>query len=263
MLFIDRLVSLLCLFATSSLLINMSVACEAGCGRHFQRQSSMICHLSAAQSCQWYLSKKFRTWDEEEDNAFTFPPAEEDYGGIFDTDDDTPHTDELTNLHSVISQLNLGPRDTVFIPHITANLDTADAGPEPANAANRLRQAALSNHTLDDENDERITITHKNAGVVRRKELPPGHNVQDQDGDTAMDGPNDSIPQPFHPFNSDLDWRVAQWAIKDGPGQNAFDRLLSVPGVCFVKMIFCDITQYAVAGCGKAWALLPQCPRTA
>jgi len=218
----------------------MSIACEAGCGRHFQRQSSMICHISSAQSCKWYLSDQFRAWDQQEDDAITFPPADEDYGGVFDEDDDHS-ANNLTNLHTIISQLNLGPRDTVFIPHITANLTTetepggiSDGGPQPESAANRLRRAAVSIHTLDDESDERITITHKNAGVVRRKEPPPVYRVQndkDEDGDTTMDGPDQVPMQPFHPFNSDLDWRVGQWAIKDSPGQNALDRLLSVPGV--------------------------------
>ncbi|KAF8958087.1 hypothetical protein BDZ97DRAFT_1668977 [Flammula alnicola] len=36
---------------------------------------------------------------------------------------------------------------------------------------------------------------------------------------------------PFAPFSSELDWRVAQWAVKDGPGHNAFNRLLEIPGV--------------------------------
>jgi len=126
MLFIDHPVCLifcLCLFSTSLHLLDMSIACEAGCGRHFQRQSSMICHISSAQSCKWYLSDQFRAWDQQEDDAITFPPADEDYGGVFDEDDDHS-ANNLTNLHTIISQLNLGPRDTVFIPHITANLTT-------------------------------------------------------------------------------------------------------------------------------------------
>jgi hypothetical protein len=219
----------------------MSIACEAGCGRYFQRQSSMACHLSSARSCQWYLSEKFKAWDEEEDNSITFPPMNEDYGGIFEKDNDHS-TDDPTNLHAVISQLNLGPQDNIFIPHITANLSaendtdtTSEAGPGPQNTANRLRRAALSNHTLDDDHDERITVTHKNAGVIQRKDPPPVHSYKadkDQDGDTEMDG---TVAQPFHPFYSDLDWRIAQWAIKDSPGQNALDRLLSVPGVGFIK----------------------------
>ena len=35
----------------------------------------------------------------------------------------------------------------------------------------------------------------------------------------------------YSPFSSELDWQVAQWAIKDNPGHKAFDRLLSIPGV--------------------------------
>ncbi|KAF8906945.1 hypothetical protein CPB84DRAFT_1632244, partial [Gymnopilus junonius] len=35
----------------------------------------------------------------------------------------------------------------------------------------------------------------------------------------------------YMPFSSELDWRFAEWAVKDGPGQNATDRLLSVPGI--------------------------------
>jgi len=207
----------------------------------------MICHISSAKSCKWYLLEKFRTWDKQEDHAITFPPPDEDYGGIFDKDDDHS-VNNLTNLHTIILELNLGPCDTVFIPHITANLTTEtepgsilDAGPWPESAANQLQQAALSIHTLDDESDERITITHKNAGVVCCKEPPPVYRVQndkDEDGDTTMDGPDQVPMQLFHPFNSDLDWRVGQWAIKNSPGQNALDYLLSVPGVCWWQLCF-------------------------
>ena len=42
----------------------------------------------------------------------------------------------------------------------------------------------------------------------------------------------DQDSNPYMPFASELDWRIAQWAVKDGPGQNAFDRLLKIPGVC-------------------------------
>ena len=222
----------------------MSIPCEAGCGRYFQRQSSMTCHLSSAQSCQWYLLKKFRSWDEDE-GINTFPPHDTDYGGIFE-EDDNDTTNDITNIHSVISQLQLGPQDTVFIPHITANLTThnepddttGDAGPGPETAANRLRRAALCSHILDDEGDERITVAHKDAGVVRRKESPPVLSLKDndKDGDTVMDGPDQSSSH-FHPFNSELDWKIAQWATRDGPGQNALDRLLSVPGVCSCNLL--------------------------
>jgi len=131
----------------------------------------------------------------------------------------------------------LGPQDTVFIPHINSNLlandpDIPDIEPEPETAANRIRRAALSNHNLDDDVDERITVTHNDAGVVRRKESPPVLKLkEDNDGDTAMDGPDRPSMSRFYPFNSELDWNIAHWANVDSPGQNALDRLLSVPGV--------------------------------
>lgn len=205
----------------------------------------MTCHLSSAQSCQWYLSNQFRAWDEEVDAANTVPPQDTDYGGIFDEENSDTITD-FTNLHSIISQLNLGPQDTVFIPHTPANVtpyeeqDTtggAEHGPETA--GHQLHHAALANHTLDDDSDERVTVPHPHAGVVRRKESPPGLSQDtDKDGDTLMNGADQPPASRFHPFNSEIDWEIARWATRDSPGQNALDRLLSVPGVCMFHVTF-------------------------
>jgi len=66
----------------------------------------------------------------------------------------------------------------------------------------------------------------------------------DKDGDIAMG--SESEPSPFAPFSSELDWRVAQWAVKDGPGHNAFDRLLKIPGVskfCLCLKLFSNIIK--------------------
>ena len=38
----------------------------------------------------------------------------------------------------------------------------------------------------------------------------------------------------FTPFASELDWRVACWAIQDGIGHKSFDRLMAIPGVSAV-----------------------------
>jgi hypothetical protein len=38
----------------------------------------------------------------------------------------------------------------------------------------------------------------------------------------------------FHPFESRLDWQVACWAIEEGIGHGALDRLLAIPGVSTV-----------------------------
>jgi len=35
----------------------------------------------------------------------------------------------------------------------------------------------------------------------------------------------------FAPFASELDWRVARWAVQEGIGHKSFDRLMVIPGV--------------------------------
>ncbi|TEB25366.1 hypothetical protein FA13DRAFT_1756601 [Coprinellus micaceus] len=45
-----------------------------------------------------------------------------------------------------------------------------------------------------------------------------------------MEGDADK-DNPYAPFTSELDWRVAQWAVKEKVGHSAFDRLLDIPGV--------------------------------
>ena len=79
-------------------------------------------------------------------------------------------------------------------------------------------------------------MEHPTAGAVLERNPnsqppPPATSYTlDSDGDTAM--ADDSMTKnTFFPFNSELDWKVAEWAIKDGPGHKAFDQLLSIPGV--------------------------------
>ena len=53
---------------------------------------------------------------------------------------------------------------------------------------------------------------------------------EDADGDTAM-GDAPAFEQVFAPFASELDWRVASWAVQEGIGQKTLDRLFAIPGV--------------------------------
>ncbi|KDQ51509.1 hypothetical protein JAAARDRAFT_86812, partial [Jaapia argillacea MUCL 33604] len=90
----------------------------------------------------------------------------------------------------------------------------------------------------------RVSVDHPTAGrVIRvdrglyekwrrrfRDEIRDEHVGGDGDfemGD-AVDGGRDN---PFHPFALEMDWRVAQWVLKESPGHGAFDRLLAIPGV--------------------------------
>ena len=51
------------------------------------------------------------------------------------------------------------------------------------------------------------------------------------DVDGEPEEPGVEKQNPYAPFASELDWRIARWAIKDNPGHKVFDRLLSIPGV--------------------------------
>src|ERR1700723_74007 len=61
----------------------------------------------------------------------------------------------------------------------------------------------------------------------------------DADGDVPMHHDGDNTGAfAFHPFASELDWRVANWVVKESPGNNSFDRFLSIPGVCLHFGVF-------------------------
>jgi hypothetical protein len=64
-----------------------------------------------------------------------------------------------------------------------------------------------------------------------------GEPGMDVDGEPGMDvdgEPGMEKQNPYAPFTSELDWRIARWTVKDNPGHKVFDRLLSIPGVSLV-----------------------------
>ena len=123
-----------------------------------------------------------------------------------------------------------------FIPsdledNINANLGVA--GPGPSTAAQR---------SLDDDEDTRTEEEYTSAGKVirmnstlhelwRRRFQDLGEGDSDVEMGDAEGNPEQVL---YHPFASELDWRIANWMIKDNPGHNAFDRLLLIPGVSTV-----------------------------
>ena len=206
--------------------------CEAGCRRQFRTLRAMQTHLTMAKSCEWYMKGKFREWEmgenEEVGRAEEYGSlAQEDFvlgdegsiAGNYDPEDD----DNLC-----YDEGDLGPSDFHFIPREqdpTPEEMEGEQGPGPQTAAHRIQWQA--HRVLNDDSDDRVTDTHPLAGRISWKESPPRlRSEEDMDVDRA-----DNENNPFYPFNSELDWKVAQWAVKDNPGHNAFDRLLAVPGV--------------------------------
>ncbi|KAJ7201714.1 hypothetical protein GGX14DRAFT_371140, partial [Mycena pura] len=85
-----------------------------------------------------------------------------------------------------------------------------------------------------DSDNTRIVDSHPTVGQAIRMndnlhaKWKRSFGLTDPDGDIEME--SDSV-NGFALFASELEWRIAEWVIKDGPGHKVFDRLLSIPGV--------------------------------
>lgn len=68
-----------------------------------------------------------------------------------------------------------------------------------------------------------------------------------------------SAKNPWAPFNSQMDWEVAQWAKLRGPGSTAFTDLLTIEGVCEISFAFlaCRLTSM-ISGMWGTWAVLQE-----
>lgn len=204
----------------------------------------MHSHLTSSRSCSWYAKGKLRDLglDDDED-IFSFPASPlaeaeaEAESGLDDLGKGPEEDDGLGNYDpeqdSNLDDMDFGPYE-YEMDFLYPNFESPDigvAGPGPQTAANQILQGAerMRHPVLDDEDDSRVIEVDEDAGRIYRHDEPPRHFQVDEDGDSLMD--NEGEPNPFFPFASELDWRVAQWAVKDGPGHNAFNRLLAIPGV--------------------------------
>lgn len=56
--------------------------------------------------------------------------------------------------------------------------------------------------------------------------------AQQETTDSRYNSAIDGSSNVWAPFNSRIDWEVAQWAKLRGPSSTAFSDLLNIPGVC-------------------------------
>ena len=97
------------------------------------------------------------------------------------------------------------------------------------------------NGLFEDEDDERTEVIHPTAGKVIRMEATLHEKWRTHFGgetENGLQGVEEAAEaSAFHPFESRLDWEVACWAIEEGIGHGALDRLLAIPGVSKVLLI--------------------------
>ena len=209
-----------------------ALQCPA-CSKFFTTTRGRDSHLSQAKSCKWYCRGKLREIPFHEE-----PVADLE---VSDTEMDTQQPDEgpirwQDDLDYAWEDFNwLDPSDDQEGGHVAGDEEVGrdefillpQPGPGPQTQEYRSRRTRITeSRVLDDEDDTRVVIEHLTAGSVLSK-------IRDDDGDIAMGeaGSSRSVESPFTPFNAELDWKFAEWAIKESIGHNALDRLLAIPGV--------------------------------
>ncbi|KAF9040331.1 hypothetical protein BDP27DRAFT_1244635 [Rhodocollybia butyracea] len=174
--------------------------CPADCGRWFDFDRGLNSHLNQSRSCAWYRSAQklaainnFTAQLDQEDLEIhgADPPAEISNGEAGEL------LQEIEEEHDIF----------YFIP-----LE------EPP-----LGQAA--------EDLKLFEVEHPTAGACIRMDeslYERWRASHDFSNDSPMDGSSDK-PNIYTPFASEMDWRIADWVVKDNIGHSSLNRLLAVP----------------------------------
>jgi hypothetical protein len=216
------------------------------CSKTFRTPGGKRAHLSSSESCSWYRFQKLGDMQPLDHHLQEGGPlgvhnhevevGDDGDGGVADEEEESQDmdTDDIT--------LDFNEELSHFIPQVQFEEDNSfnDApmdGLGPSTQTDRGSGAfGDAVRTLDDHDDSRVVDVHPSAGYVIRQDETLYNKWRRSFGDVEGDGDEDigdnvQDSNPYTPFASKLDWRIAQWAVKDGPGQNAFDRLLKIPGV--------------------------------
>ncbi|KAG1892509.1 hypothetical protein F4604DRAFT_1566002 [Suillus subluteus] len=186
------------------------------CHKRLRTTQGLATHLSTAKSCRWYKKGKLR--------ALTLP-------GEFAVDEDVlmrevnePLPDGLEGqMEEEPDQVMEDFHDRLFDLIPIGNPSEHPRSPNPSSAL-----------------DMRVEDVHPTAGKVIHMDETV-HQIwrrefggSDTNGDVVMEDLGEGTSMKtnmFAPFESELEWRVACWAIQDGIGHKSFDRLMAIPGV--------------------------------
>lgn len=116
--------------------------------------------------------------------------------------------------------LNELPESFDFLPDPDLDIMEEEYVDEPTTAPNQPTRRTL----IDIEAEKPTFKWHQTAGQVYAQE--PMIHARWQ----ALFGAGPEL-HAYRPFNSRLDWEIAQWAIKEKIPQKSFDRLLRIPQV--------------------------------
>lgn len=208
-----------------------SLICPANCGKSFTTQKGLASHLTQAAACLWYRAfEKSVPLDATVDNdELGDELMRRDIEGELDGEQVSELLQEFEEENDPFH----------FVPLDVDEPAVGVAGPGPSTQAHRDsladRQIGGKVRSLDDSDLTLFEVEHTTGGaVIRMDESLQArwrmvHNLDPVD--IPMDGSSTSPVNVYAPFASEMDWRVAEWVVKDNIGHNSFDRLLQIPGV--------------------------------
>lgn len=208
-----------------------SLICPANCGKSFTTQKGLASHLTQAAACLWYRAfEKSVPLDATVDNdELGDELMRRDIEGELDGEQVSELLQEFEEENDPFH----------FVPLDVDEPAVGVAGPGPSTQAHRDsladRQIGGKVRSLDDGDLTLFEVEHTTGGaVIRMDESLQArwrmvHNLDPVD--IPMDGSSTSPVNFYAPFALEMDWRVAEWVVKDNIGHNSFDHLLQIPGV--------------------------------
>ena len=153
----------------------------------------------------------------------------------FADEDDTEHLAEIQEEQEMalydallaMEEQQLEPERPPRSPRITDQEPESDVPPHDPQRLRGDSEGPLSNRP------EIVKFTVGNAGAVYERTHHNGNQGY---------RPNRAVSNadnPYKPFSLKLDWELACWAKKRGPGSNAVTELLSINGVSFSLSVAC------------------------
>ncbi len=122
--------------------------------------------------------------------------------------------------------------------------EIGEEGPGPETQAKRSAQYQC--RVLEEEEDTRVVEEDMRDGrLIRMSDSM--HDIWKAEFGTKDSGEDVNMKDPdkdpnsdsqYAPFASELDWRIADWMVRESPGHNAFDRLLAIPGVSVTLLLY-------------------------
>lgn len=196
-------------------------------------------HLSQASGCRWYRKGKLRDFGPTAGNSANNTRTIE-----------TNKKDE--DAHALEALINDLPEDPLLPKEIMEQMMEEDQVffvPEelngPARAGPSSERAHKPFRTLEcslNHNDDEAPFIEEDRHAGYKLKMSQTLHTQWEEHLSKHDEGSATPPakvrdRDYAPFASELDWRIAQWAVRDGPGRSSLDKLLALPKVCLLLIL--------------------------